>query len=454
MLVTLSLALLAGASPPPALTLDDALTEAARANADVELARTQSLAAGTDVYGSYAGVLPRLDLSAAFGHDFVGARNTVAAFPTSIDPSTGQPIFQQSVVAIPPSDNADYSLGLTLQLPIFDGGRSWGTIRRARVAARGAERSYDEATLSVAFEVTRRFYEVVKATESLRVLVETVARSAEIVRRAEALFEAGRGSRADVLTARGNLGNDRVAVEQQRARLAQAQADLGQVLGRDTAEPVEVVPPAAVTGAAVPAAEEPPDEGALLEAARRTRPLLAAQADAVRASEIGEDLARGAFYPVVAAQGTYNRSGPALAGREGVYGDPSRQYAANAGVVLQWNLFNGRQTLADAQRAAIATRRARAQAAQAGQQVAAEIARARANIVALARAAGIAAENLAVAEQGVALARERLGAGAASQLEVRDASLKLTQAQLQLVEARVDHAVARADLRRAVGGAL
>jgi outer membrane protein len=37
---------------------------------------------------------------------------------------------------------------------------------------------------------------------------------------------------------------------------------------------------------------------------------------------------------------------------------------------------------------------------------------------------------------------------------VRDASLKLTQAQLQLVEARVDHAVARADLRRAVGGSL
>jgi outer membrane protein len=302
--------------------------------------------------------------------------------------------------------------------------------------------------------VTRRFYEVVKAVESLRVLEETVARSAEIVRRAQALFEAGRGSRADVLTTRGNLGNDRVAVEQQRSRLAQTQADLGQVLGRDAAEPVEVVPPAAVTGAAVPGTEEPPDEGALLLVARRSRPLLAAQADAVRASQIGEDLARGAFYPIVAGQATYNRSGPALAGRDGVYGDPSRQYAASAGVVIQWNLFNGRQTLADAQRAAIATRRARAQAAQAGQQVAAEIARARANIVALSRQAGIAAENLAIADQGVALAKERLGAGAASQLEVRDASLKLTQAQLQLVEARVDHAVARADLRRAVGGSL
>jgi outer membrane protein len=454
MLAALSLALAAGAALPPALTLDDALAEAARASGDLELARTQALAAGADVYGSYAGVLPRLDLSAGFGHDFVGARSSVAAFPTRIDPATGQPVFEQRVVAIPPTDNPDYSLGLTLQLPIFDGGRSWRTIRRAEAAERGAARSLDEATLTVAFEVTRRFYEVVKAQESLRVLEETVARSAEIVRRAEALFEAGRGSRADVLTARGNLGNDRVSVEQQRARVAQTQADLAQAIGRDLAEPFTAVPPSELARAARPAEEEPPDLAALVALARRERPLLASQAEAVRASELGEDVARGAYSPVVSAQASYNRQGPTFSGRDGVYGDPSRQYVANAGVVVQWNLFNGRQTAADAQRAALATRRARVQAAQAGQQVAAEIARARASVVALARAAAIAVDNLALAEQGVSLAKERLLAGAASQLEVRDANLKLTQAQLQLVEARDDHAVARADLRRAVGGRL
>ena len=72
----------------------------------------------------------------------------------------------------------------------------------------------------------------------------------------------------------------------------------------------------------------------------------------------------------------------------------------------------------------------------------------------LQRAAALAAENLVTAEQGVALARERLQAGAANQLELRDANLKLTQAQLDLIDARIDHVVARADLNRAVGGAL
>ena len=58
------------------------------------------------------------------------------------------------------------------------------------------------------------------------------------------------------------------------------------------------------------------------------------------------------------------------------------------------------------------------------------------------------------AEEGEAAARARLEAGAASQLEVRDAELKLTQARLALLSARVDEIVSRADLARATGGQL
>ena len=52
------------------------------------------------------------------------------------------------------------------------------------------------------------------------------------------------------------------------------------------------------------------------------------------------------------------------------------------------------------------------------------------------------------------IARERLDAGVASQLEVRDATLKLSEARLQWVSTVVDLVVARADLNRAVGGSL
>jgi outer membrane protein len=464
MLTLVPAALLAALSAAAPITLDEALAEAARANADIALARASADLGGVDAYASYAGVLPRLDLSAAFGHQFTGASTQVTAFPQFTIGPNGvpvpvldqdlKPVFAQSAVAIPATDNEAYTLGLTLQLPLFDGARSWNAIRRARTSATAAARSLDETALGVAFETARRFYEVVKAAESLRVLEATVDRSREIVRRAEALFEAGRGSRADVLTAQGNLGNDRIAVEQQRAILDQARANLAVILGRDAGAPLDVVPPGLVAGPALPSTAPPAADAELLEKARRARPLILAQAEGVRAAELDESIARGGWSPVVSARGSYNRSGPALSGHDGVYGPISRQYVADAQVVVAWNLFNGRQTLADEQRAAIAARRARAQAAQAEQQVSNEIARARASVIALSRAAGIAAENLATAQQGVALARERLDAGAATQLEVRDASLKLTQAELSLVQARVDHAVASADLNRAVGGAL
>ncbi len=447
----LPLALALAAAPPP-LTLDDALAEASGGSADLELSRTQAAQASVERFASYAGVLPRLDLTASFGHDFGGAGSAVLTFPTRLDPVTGLPVFEQRAVAIPSTDNPDYALGLALQLPLFDGGRSWRTIERSGVLARAADRSLDESTLTVAFEVTRRFYEVVKAQESLRVLEETVLRSEGFLRRSQALFEEGRGGRLDVLTARGNLGNDRIAVEQARAHLVQTRADLALALGREESEGLVAVAPATLERP-LPA-DEPPGEAALAERARRARPLLASQAEEVRAAELGQDVARGAWFPTLGAQASYKRQGPALSGSDGVYGDPSRQYVASAQLVVQWNLFNGRQTQADEQRAALATRRARAQAVQARQQVAGEIARARSSLVALGRAAELAAENLGAAEQGVALARDRLEAGVASQLEVRDASLKLTQAKLNLLQARVDQVVALADLNRAVGGNL
>jgi outer membrane protein TolC len=437
-MTTLPALLLAAVAGAP-LTLDDALAEAARASGDVALARAQVAEAGVDVAESWAGVLPRLDLTVSAGHLWTGEQRTAAGF--------GLPAFVG-----PASDTAQYEGRVDLQLPLFDGGRNWNTICRSAASERAAARELDETRLSVGFETLRRFYELVKAQESLRVLEATVVRSEEFARRAEALFEAGRGSRADVLAAVGNLGSDRIAVEQGQARVAGAQADLAVVIGRDRSDDLEAVPPPAVLGQ-VPPADAPPG-AELLAVARRSRPLLASRGEDIRAAELSQAVARGAWFPSLAARGIYDRQSATFGGDYGMIGAPQKQYAATAALVLTWNLFEGGRTRGEEQRAAVAATRARVQAAQADTQVAAEIARARANLAALGRAAVIAADNLAAAEQGVRLARDRLDAGAATQLEVRDASLKLTQAQLTLVQTRIDRVVARADLSRAVGGVL
>jgi outer membrane protein TolC len=164
--------------------------------------------------------------------------------------------------------------------------------------------------------------------------------------------------------------------------------------------------------------------------------------------------AYGGYLPTVSAQTSYQRAGSDLTGPGGVYDDLRREYQASAQLVVSWNLFEGRRTSAEVQRAEAQARRARAAEGQVVAAVTRELADARAVAASTARQVGLAAENVRTAQEGLALARERLDAGLATQLDIRDASLKLTQAELSLVEARIDHQVALADLARATGGTL
>lgn len=436
------LALLAAAAAAPPLTLDEALAQAARQSHDLAIARADAGLAGADTLASLQGLLPRLDLSSSAGHQFFGASDKL-----QFDSTTN------TLVPAGATDYATYSLDLQLVQPLVDVA-AWQRRSQATAARRAAERSYDEASLTVAFEVTRRFYDVVSAARSLAVLEKAARRSEELVERADALYAAGRAQKADTFTARVNLGNDRMAVEQARTRLVLARADLAIALGQPGDAGPEVVAPAALDQASPGGAEPPPLEE-LVAAARLRRPSVAAAAAQVEAADAGLGAARAGWLPTLSAMAGYSRSSvDTLGGRDGTFGDPTRNYAASAGVVLRWNLFAGRSTEAAEQRARLSAERTRATSARTLDAVARELTAARQAVMGQARQVALATDNLAAAEQGLALARQRLEAGLASQLEVRDATLKLTQAELALVQARIDHAVAAADLRRAVGGTL
>lgn len=426
------------------LTLDDALAEAARANADLATARADRGIAAADRGSARAAVLPRLDLQAGFGHSFIGRSSGAGAL---IDPITGQ-----VTVVGEASDSEAYSAGLNLSQPLFDWA-AFKDVERARWGFRASDRRHDETALAVSFEVTRRFYDLVKQERTLEVLQKTAVRSQELVDRSEALFVAGRAPKSDTYSARVNLQNDRIAVEGQHIRVAQARSALAQVLGRTDAAAFAVVAPAALDAPGVPGGEPPPLD-ALLARARERRPAVLAQAASVEAARAAVGGAQAGYLPTVSALGAYTRQGTVLGGEGGVYGDPARDFSASAQVVLSWNLFEGRGTSARVQRASASLDRARADEERTAQAISRELADARAAVVALARQVALATDTLSIAQQSLSLATERLDAGLASQLELRDANLKLTQAELSLLESRIDHAVAVADLARAAGGTL
>jgi outer membrane protein TolC len=369
------------------------------------------------------------------------------------DPASGSPSlsFEQSAVETPARGFAHYSLGATLQQPLFDGMRSWAEVDKAKAETRSAALEIDETALDVDLQVTQLYYEALKAQQSAEVLSQTVALSEGFLQRAQALYEAGRTQKSEVIAAQVNLGNDRVRLEQQRARQIQAWADLALAIGRDATQPLQASMPSELERASLEQLSTHGSIEELIARAQSSRPAVAKAKTALEISEQEERIAGADRYPTVGVGLSYERSGPSFTGSEGVWGDPSRQYVATAQLGVQWNVFNGRRTSAAEQQAAIGKRRAKLELEQTRRRVGAEVVRAQAELAGQSRAAAIAAESQEKAEEGVRLATVRLDAGATTQLELRDATLKLTEARLGLINARIDLIVARAQLSRAVG---
>jgi outer membrane protein len=425
------------AAAPRQLTLDDALALAGRQNLDLSIARADVDVASTDVSRAFAGYLPRLDVTASGGKSWTGE---IASFDVRGD--------------VPATDRESYSATADLSQPLFRGFRTTNDHKSAKAFERAQRHLFDETELSVSFEVTRRFYELLKAERSFGVLEENARRSQELVDRADALFAAGKMPKNDTIQARVNLGTDQIALQNQRVAIQLRRSALATALGLPADEQLQVVAPPLVDAATLPSGEPPP-LASLVQMAKAQRPLLASDAAAVESARAAIGSARADYFPQLSARASYGRVGAELTGDDGVFSTAfERQYDASAGVVLSWNLFEGGITRSNVQRAQANESRARANSERNDVLVAQQIADARAGVVWLTQTVKLAAANLAVAEQGVRLARERLEAGLLSQLEARDASVKLTQAQLTLVESRIDHAIAVADLNRAVGGAL
>lgn len=435
-----SLLLLAAAvaAPPPdgrppgpaSLTLDQAVAQALERNTDQRGRELQVLSSEQDQVLARAAVLPRLDFNASLGAARVGAGDVV---------SGGVPIAQANRYF----GTSGASVGVRQLL--FNGGRWQSDLDVAELSVRSGRESVGEQRLVTAYAVELRFFEVVRATRQLAVLDETWARSRDQAAFAERLFEAARATQADIHAARANRDNDEIQRIGAEARLAVARQELGLVVGAEGTAPGVVEPPDLM---APPAA--PPTADEALEQALADRPSLKALQLAVDAQHRHVQGAAADNWPLVAVTGSYGRS---TTGLDTFLETPDRNSQLAAGVGLSWNLFSGYATRAQVEKAQVAVLLAENDLVGARRTVAADVHKAvlqLAAAVAQAKVAALVEEN---AREALRLARVRQELGSGTQLEVRDAELRLTQGQLARVGAAVDGREAEAALRRATGGA-
>jgi outer membrane protein len=134
-----------------------------------------------------------------------------------------------------------------------------------------------------------------------------------------------------------------------------------------------------------------------------------------------------------------------------VINNPVDDFTAQGSINLQWNLFEGRATEVAVEKSELAASSARVELLKSERQVQQDTEKAVRTLAEGLQALKIAVMAQTAATQGLTLAQERFRAGAASNLEVRDAQLKLTASELTLVSTQIDLHLADIDVRTATG---
>ncbi|MFL5361026.1 MAG: TolC family protein, partial [Myxococcales bacterium] len=406
-----------------------------RNNPDLLRVVYQSQSAEQDVTISRAAILPTLDFNASLGKTREGGGITT---PVTVG---GVTQLQTTATTV----TSQWNAGLRVRQLVFDGGKWWNNLDAAKLQHASTAANVDEQRLLTVFTVEQRFYELVRQQRQLKVLGDAAVRSRDQADFTQRLFEGGRATQADVYAARANRDNDEINRLGQEARVELARQDLAITIAVDPSQPLTIEEPSQMQREPV----SPPPASEAVEKALASRPNLKAFALTAEAQRKSASAARGDYWPIISLDGRYNRQTQNL---ETFTSSPEKASTLSGSINLQWHLFQGLATQGAVEKAEIAAAQAETDLATGRRTVVSDVERAIAQLAAARQQARIAAQSVETAGENLRLARTRQQVGVGTQLEVRDAELKLTQSELARTNALVDGHEAESALRRAVGG--
>ncbi|HTO97882.1 MAG TPA: TolC family protein [Myxococcales bacterium] len=418
---------------PQPLTLDDAVKLSLERNPDLQRQILLTLSAEQDKVLARSSILPQVDFNASLAR----VRTNGPVLQGGVE--TGQTVTNETVA------QWNYGGRFTVTQLIFDGGRWWNNMAAQDSAYQSNVAQTDEQRLQITYLVEQRFYELVRAQRTLQVLGDAAARSRDQADYTQRLFEGGRATQADVYAARANRDNDEVTRLGQERAVELARADLALAIGVDPAEPLTVVEPQRLMSD--PA--QPPAPKDAVSRALENRPAIKAASLLVESNQKLTSAAKGDYWPALSANAGWNRG---TTDASQYFQDPLKNSQASIGLTLSWNLFRGLATDANVRKAELQAMISQNDLANARRNVASDVEKAVAQLSTAGAQARVAKQAEDTAKEGLRLARTRQEVGVGTQLEVRDAELKLTQAQLNVVGSLVDGREAESALRRAQGG--
>lgn len=262
--------LLGAALPAQATTLDEAIAAAMTHAPDIAAAQADADGAQARVREAQAGGLPSVTVSGSIGYGRLDPRNFFGLGAADVTPRAAQ---------------------VTVEQPLFAGGRVRNGIAQARAGSEAARIGEDATRSQIVVAVAQAYGDALTSRRLLALQQDLLVQTTEIERQARLRYKAGESPSTDV--------------SQAAARFAEAQAGIARAQGLRIAADARFT---SLTGlpaddlqpfAAVPDVPATLDEA--MEAALARNPWLGQARAALRGARAGARAARGERLPTVGA---------------------------------------------------------------------------------------------------------------------------------------------------------
>lgn len=430
--------------PPQRLSLQDAVRLAMKRNPDLTSARLEVKRSDARVLEAWGNALPTVDLSGQYVHMI---DKPVTFFPDvflysfmkAIDSTTPKPTGQLVPVSFAPGFSA--SATLNVRQILFNGAVFIG-VGAANIYSRLARDLYQAKQVETVTKVRKAYYGALLAHEALDLMRSSLQNAEGNLRNVRVMLKQGIVSEYDELRASVGVENVRPMVIQSETNFNLSLDNLRNTIGVTNKEEFVLTDSLAFQSI---------DDEILRRAETlvlELNPGLSAVKRQIELNGAVVNAERSNYLPTIAAFGSYQYQ---AAKNEFNFSMNDFYKGSNVGLSLSLSLFQGFQTYARVEQAQLEERKSEEQRVSLERTLQTGLHSILGNLQQARKRVEAQGKTVEMAERGYKIVTTRFLNNAATQLEVNDAQLALTQARVNRVQAIYDYLVASADLDHLIG---
>ncbi len=415
------------------ITIDDAIRYAIKNNPDLESARLETAKADARVSEAWGYTMPSINVTGQYSQ---ALKKPVFFLPGSF---IGQP--QKDVVALEVGSTHSLTFGVTATQLLFNG-TVFAGVGATQIYSRAAEEMYLGKKAETVSKARKSFYAVLLAKEAMDMMRSSLKNAEENLANVKLMRSQGILSEYDELRAEVGVDNVRPMVIQSETNYSLAVISLSNVIGKSMTEATEIAGELNFL---------PYDEN-VLQTAEQT---LTESNSNIRALRLQKEVNEAFVYaekanylPTVAAFGNYQYQGQK---NQFQFGGKDLIASSMVGLQLSLNLFQGFQTNAKVEEAKIEVMKSETQLINVENNLLAGLRSLTGSLNQARKRIETQNKTVETAERGYKIVTARFLSNAATQLEVNDAQLALTQAKVNRMQAIYDYLVASAELDNILG---